>query len=298
MAVKVGINGFGRIGRNVVRAGLHDNDIEFVAVNDLTDTKTLAHLLKYDSVLGVAEGRSQGRTDDSITVAGKTIKVFAQKDPAQLDWSSVGAQIVVESTGRFTDAKEACKHIRGTREEGHHLGPGEERRRHHRAGRQRQHVRPGQAQHHLQRVLHHQLPGPGGEGAARHLRHPEGVDDHHPQLHQRPERAGLPAQGPAPRPRRRAQHDPHLHGRRQGHRPGDAGAEGQAGRLLHARPHPGRFRGGPGGDSREGRHRRGSQRRPEGRRRRPAEGHSGLHRRSRWSRPTCCTTRTARSWTG
>jgi len=112
MAVKVGINGFGRIGRNVVRAGLHRNDIEFVAVNDLTDTKTLAHLLKYDSVLGtLPETVTAGA--DSITVGGKTIKVFAQKDPALLDWTSVGAEIVIESTGRFTDAKDASKHIRG-----------------------------------------------------------------------------------------------------------------------------------------------------------------------------------------
>src|SRR6516225_7500388 len=113
MAVKVGINGFGRIGRNVVRAGLHRNDVEFVAVNDLTDTTTLAHLLKYDSVLGPLDAEVKADAD-SITVAGKKIKVFATKDPAQLDWSSVGAQIVVESTGKFTDAKEACKHIRGT----------------------------------------------------------------------------------------------------------------------------------------------------------------------------------------
>jgi glyceraldehyde 3-phosphate dehydrogenase len=113
MAVKVGINGFGRIGRNVVRAGLHRNDVEFVAVNDLTDTKTLAHLLKYDSVLGpLAEEVTA--VADSITVGGKKIKVFATKDPAQLDWESVGAQIVVESTGKFTDAKEACKHLRGS----------------------------------------------------------------------------------------------------------------------------------------------------------------------------------------
>ena len=113
MAVKVGINGFGRIGRNVVRAGLRRDDIEFVAVNDLTDTKTLAHLLKYDSVLGpLAE--TVTHDGDSITAGGKKIKVFATKDPAQLDWASVGAQIVVESTGKFTDAKEACKHIRGT----------------------------------------------------------------------------------------------------------------------------------------------------------------------------------------
>jgi len=112
MSVKVGINGFGRIGRNVVRAGLGRTDVEFVAVNDITDTKTLAHLLKYDSVLGTLPEQITSDAG-SITLAGKTIKVFAEKDPAKLDWNSVGAEIVVESTGKFTDAKEACKHIRG-----------------------------------------------------------------------------------------------------------------------------------------------------------------------------------------
>src|ERR1051325_9488158 len=101
MAVKVGINGFGRIGRNVVRAGLHRNDAEFVGVNDITDTKTLAHLLKDDSVLGPL-GETVTADADSITVGGKKIKVFAQKDPAQIDWASLGAEVVVESTGFFT----------------------------------------------------------------------------------------------------------------------------------------------------------------------------------------------------
>src|SRR5674476_21015 len=113
MAVKVGINGFGRIGRNVVRAGLHNNDIEFVAVNDLTDTKTLAHLLKYDSVLGPLP-ETVTHDEHSITVGGKTIKVFKTKDPAELDWNSVGAEIVIESTGFFTDGKDASKHLRGS----------------------------------------------------------------------------------------------------------------------------------------------------------------------------------------
>ncbi|HUI53733.1 MAG TPA: type I glyceraldehyde-3-phosphate dehydrogenase [Bryobacteraceae bacterium] len=113
MAVKVGINGFGRIGRNVVRAGLDRRDVEFVAVNDITDTKTLAHLLKYDSVLGSLSVEVKSDAD-SITVAGKKIKVFASKDPAQLDWNSLGAQIVIESTGKFTDAHEAVKHLRGS----------------------------------------------------------------------------------------------------------------------------------------------------------------------------------------
>jgi glyceraldehyde 3-phosphate dehydrogenase len=113
MAVKVGINGFGRIGRNVVRAALGRNDVEFVAVNDLTDTKTLAHLLKYDSVLGPLSVEVTCDAD-SITVGGKKIKVFATKDPAALDWTAVGAQVVIESTGHFTDAKDASKHLRGS----------------------------------------------------------------------------------------------------------------------------------------------------------------------------------------
>ena len=103
MAIKVGINGFGRIGRNVLRASLKDPNLDFVAVNDLTDPKTLAHLLKYDSVLGNLPNQVSAGPD-SITVDGKTIKVFKEKDPAALPWESVGAQVVIESTGRFTNA--------------------------------------------------------------------------------------------------------------------------------------------------------------------------------------------------
>ena len=112
MGIKVGINGFGRIGRNVLRASLQDSNLEFVAVNDLTDPKTLAHLLKYDSVLGNLPNKVSAGAD-SITVDGKTIKVFKEKDPAALPWESVGAQVVIESTGRFTDANDAKKHLRG-----------------------------------------------------------------------------------------------------------------------------------------------------------------------------------------
>jgi len=113
MAIKVGINGFGRIGRNVLRTALADPNLEFVAVNDLTDPKTLAHLLKYDSVLGNLPHKITAGAD-SISIDGKTIKVFKEKDPAALPWESVGAQVVIESTGRFTDANEAKKHLRGT----------------------------------------------------------------------------------------------------------------------------------------------------------------------------------------
>ncbi len=113
MAIKIGINGFGRIGRNVLRASLKDSNLDFVAVNDLTDPKTLAHLLKYDSILGNLPNKISAGTD-SINVDGKTIKVFAEKDPAKLPWESVGAQVILESTGRFTDAAEAKKHMRGS----------------------------------------------------------------------------------------------------------------------------------------------------------------------------------------
>jgi glyceraldehyde 3-phosphate dehydrogenase len=112
MSIKVGINGFGRIGRNVVRAGLHNPNIEFVAANDLTDTATLAHLLKYDSTLGQLHEDVKAEAD-AIIVGGRKIRVFATKDPAEIDWPSVGAQVIVESTGRFTEAKDAQKHLRG-----------------------------------------------------------------------------------------------------------------------------------------------------------------------------------------
>jgi glyceraldehyde 3-phosphate dehydrogenase len=112
MAIKVGINGFGRIGRNVMRASLNDPNIDFVAVNDLTDPKTLAHLLKYDSILGNLHNNISAGPD-SITVDNKTFKVFAEKDPSKLPWESVGAQVILESTGRFTDANDAKKHMRG-----------------------------------------------------------------------------------------------------------------------------------------------------------------------------------------
>jgi glyceraldehyde 3-phosphate dehydrogenase len=110
MAVKVGINGFGRIGRNVLRAALGNKDIEFVAVNDLTSPKILAHLLKYDSILGNLKNEIEAG-EDYIAVDGKKIKVFAEKDPAKLPWAEVGAQVVVESTGRFTDATVAKAHL-------------------------------------------------------------------------------------------------------------------------------------------------------------------------------------------
>jgi len=112
MAIKVGINGFGRIGRNILRTALDDPSLEFVAVNDLTDPKTLAHLLKYDSIMGNLQHNISAGAD-CIRIDNRSIRVFAERDPAKLDWESVGAQVVIESTGKFTNAPDAKKHLRG-----------------------------------------------------------------------------------------------------------------------------------------------------------------------------------------
>ena len=110
MAIKVGINGFGRIGRNVLRASLGDPDLHFVAINDLTDAKTLAYLLKYDSVHGTLKGSVEAK-DDQIIVDGKAIKVLAIKDPKELPWKDLHVDVVIESTGRFTDREGVGKHL-------------------------------------------------------------------------------------------------------------------------------------------------------------------------------------------
>ncbi|MSV92167.1 MAG: type I glyceraldehyde-3-phosphate dehydrogenase [Actinobacteria bacterium] len=110
MVTAIGINGFGRIGRNLFRAALTSPEVEIVGINDLTDNATLAHLLKYDSILGRL-GLEVSYTADTLTVGGKTMKVFAERDPAALPWGSLGAEIVVESTGHFTKAADAGKHI-------------------------------------------------------------------------------------------------------------------------------------------------------------------------------------------
>ena len=110
MSIKIGINGFGRIGRNIMRAALGNKDFDFVAVNDITDTKTLAHLLKYDSILGNLEAKIEAG-DGWISVNGDKFKVLSQKDPAQLPWKDLGVEVVFEGTGKFTKREDAEKHI-------------------------------------------------------------------------------------------------------------------------------------------------------------------------------------------
>src|SRR5690349_22392488 len=110
MAIKVGINGFGRIGRNIMRAALGDRQINFVAVNDITNTQTLAHLLKYDSILGNLHATIESK-DDSISVNGDPFKVLSSRDPGALPWKDLGVEVVFESTGLFTDRDAAAKHL-------------------------------------------------------------------------------------------------------------------------------------------------------------------------------------------
>jgi glyceraldehyde 3-phosphate dehydrogenase len=113
MSIKIGINGFGRIGRNLFRASFLDPGLEFVAVNDITDAKTLAHLLKYDSILGGFKEDVKAAAD-AIIVNGKEIKVFAEKDPANIPWDKLGVTVVIEATGKFKKKDEALKHMRGS----------------------------------------------------------------------------------------------------------------------------------------------------------------------------------------
>ncbi len=113
MSIKIGINGFGRIGRNLFRASFQDPDLEFLAVNDITDAKTLAHLLKYDSILGGFKQDIKA-TSDAIVVNGKEIKVFAEKDPGNIPWEKLGISVIVEATGKFKKKDDALKHVRGS----------------------------------------------------------------------------------------------------------------------------------------------------------------------------------------
>ena len=235
MTVRVGINGFGRIGRNFFRAlAAQGADVEIVAVNDLTDNATLAHLLKYDSILGRL-GADVKATDDAIIVGDKKIVALAERDPAKLPWGDLGVDIVIESTGFFTDADKAKGHIAGGAKKVIISAPAKGEDVTIVMGVNEDVYDPATHIDHLQRVLHHELPRADGQGHQRRVRHRERPDDHDPRLHQRPGHPGLPAQRPASRPRRRDQHDPDEHRCREGHRPRAARAQGQARRLRHAR---------------------------------------------------------------
>ena len=157
MATRVGINGFGRIGRNFFRAQQQRGaDIEIVAVNDLGDAKTMAHLLKYDSVLGPFPGDVE-LGDGVIRAGGEEMKMLSERDPAALPWGDLGVDVVLESTGFFTDREGAQKHLDAGAKKVHHLRARDRSGRHARARRQRRRLRPGRAPHRLERLLHDEL---------------------------------------------------------------------------------------------------------------------------------------------
>ena len=209
MAVKIGINGFGRIGRNVLRTALADKNLDFVAVNDLTDPKTLAHLLKYDSILGNLPHKITAGAD-SISIDGKVIKVFKEKDPAALPWDSVGAQVVIESTGRFTDATDARKHLRGSVKKVIISAPAKNEDLTVVLGVNEEKYDP--AKHHIisNASCTTNCLAPDRQGRERQLQDRQRHHDHHPLLHERSGHPRLPAQRFAARPRGGDQHDPNL----------------------------------------------------------------------------------------
>ena len=272
MAIRVGINGFGRIGRNIMRAALAHDDIDFVAVNDLTSAATLAHLLKYDSVLGNLQA-SISADGNSISVNGDTFDVLSVKDPAELPWKALGVDVVFESTGKFTKRDDAAKHLAAGAKKVIITAPAKGPDVTLVLGVNDEQYDPAKPSHHLERLVHDQLPRAGGQGAPRAVRDRARADDDHPLLHQRPEHARLPAQGPAPRARRRAVDDPDDDRRGQGAGQVIPALKGKLDGFAMRVPTPERLGGRPHGRRLEKTTRRSDQRRVQGGRRRPAEGH-------------------------
>ena len=238
MAVKVGINGFGRIGRNVFRAAhAAGADIEFVAVNDLIDPGDDGPPAQVRLDPRPLPGRGRASAASSISVDGKELKVLSERDPAALPWGELGVDVVIESTGFFTAREDAAKHLEAGAKKVIISAPAKEPDVTVALGVNFDDAYdPAEPPHHLQRLLHDQLPGAAGQGAARVVRDRAGPDDDDPRLHRRPAPAGHAAHRPAPLARRGAQPDPDHDRRRQGRRPRAAGAEREAERVLDARP--------------------------------------------------------------
>jgi hypothetical protein len=245
MAIKVAINGYGRIGRNVLRA-IHESgragEIEVVAINDLGDADTNAHLTQYDTAHGKFPGtcRRRQRPDRQR----RRIKVYAVRNPAEMPVEDHGVDVVLECTGLFTSKAKAGAHIAGGAKKVIISAPGDKDVDGTFVyGVNHDSSRP--AHGHLQRLVHHQLPGAAGQGAAREDRHRARPDDHHPRLHQRPGADRRLPLGPAPRAQRDDVADPDQDRRRRRGRPGAAGAQRQARRLRDARADHQRVGGRP-----------------------------------------------------
>ena len=235
MTVRVAINGFGRIGRNVLRAiaELGRSDIEVVAANDLGPVETNAHLLRYDSVHGRFPGEVTVK-GDSISLGNGAIKITAERDPSKLPWKELGIDIALECTGIFTAKDKASAHLTAGAKRVLVSAPADGADLDGRLRRQPRQADQG-PQGRLQRLLHHQLPGAGRQGAQRLGRHRDRLHDHHPCLYRRPADARHHAQGSLPRPRGGAVDDPDLDGSGQGDRACAARAQGQARRRRHPR---------------------------------------------------------------
>ena len=219
MTVRVGINGFGRIGRNFFRAVLASGaDIELVGANDLTDNATLAHLLKYDSILGRLPYEVKA-TADEITVAGKTFKAFAERDPGKLPWGDLGADVVIESTGLFTDADKARVHAENGAKKVIISAPAKGEDITIVMGVNHDKYDPANHTIISNASCTTNCLAPMAKVIHDTFTHRARSDDDHPRLHPGPEPAGRSAQGPAPGPGRGHQHRADLDRCREGHRP-------------------------------------------------------------------------------
>ena len=171
MAVRVGINGFGRIGRNIMRAALGDKNIDFVAVNDLTERPDAGAPAEVRLRAGQPARARRGEGERRLPSTATSSRCCSMRDPAQLPWKDLGVDVVFESTGLFTGRDDAAKHLAAGAKKVIITAPAKGAGHHGRARRQRREVRPGEASHHLQRLVHDQLPGAARQGAARALRH-------------------------------------------------------------------------------------------------------------------------------
>ena len=254
MALRVGINGFGRIGRLVFRV-LAERPLDFdvVAINDLSDPKHLALLLKYDSVQGRFKGTVEAR-EKSIVVNGNEIPITTEKDPAALPWKKLSCQVALESTGRFTDRASLQKHIEAGAERVVLSAPAKDDLDATIVLGVNDTDPQQEPPHHLQRVVHDQLPGADGQGSARVFRDREGVDDDGPRLHQRPARRRPGPRGPVSRPGGGGEHHPVQDRGRQGRRRGHPRIEGEADGLRAAGARAGRLGDRPHRPDEDGRH--------------------------------------------
>ena len=268
MPVRVGINGFGRIGRNIMRAALGDKNIDFVAVNDLTSAQ---HARPPAQVRLGARQPARARRGQGGQHFGRRRRVqgavAARSGPAAVEGPGRRRRVRVDRPLHQPRRRRQAHH--GRREEGRHHRAGQEPRRDDRPRRERREVRSGEAPDHLERLVHDELPRAAREGPPPDVRHQEGVDDDDSLVHERPAAARPAAQGPAPRARRRAVDDPDDHRRGRGGRRSAAGAQGQARRLLDARADAERVGRGSRRDPRQEGDRRGRER---GAARRPPTG--------------------------